>query len=597
VVLARVRVRAQALWPQLDEMGSKKMNAMMKNITMDAVMRSVRKEFATVGVFSMVANVLMLVPTIYMLQVFDRVLVSQSQITLLVVSLMVLFLFGVMAVAEWMRSVMLVRTGVRLDQALGSRVFQASFLSHLNPAEGTPNKPFGDLMQLRQFMTGQGVFALFDLPWVLVYVAVLFLLHPWLGILAIIFAVIQGCIAWYGHRSTQAQQLKAQKSQAVAQGFLQSKLRNIEMLSSMGMVQGLQKRWLGKHWLGLADSAKAQDQGGKVGAVSKFVRYSQQSLNLGAGALLVVNGELSAGAMIAANVLMSRALAPIDALVGVWPALISNRQAYKRLSDLLSLSQPNKDREVTEQMQGVMKVEGLTVRVPGREAPVLKDVTFSATPGTVTVVLGPSGSGKSTLARALLGVWTEVEGRVLLDDAPITQWSRESLGPKLGYLPQDIELFDGTIADNIARMGVVDSQQVIAAATAAGLHQMILSLPQGYDTRIGVGGSSLSGGQHQRVGLARAVYGEPAVLVLDEPNANLDEDGERALYIATDKMRKSGKTVILISHRPGVIQLADRLVVLQDGRMVASGPRDGVLAALNQHRMAAANPAAPAAQE
>jgi ATP-binding cassette, subfamily C, bacterial exporter for protease/lipase len=559
--------------------------------SLSGIVRTLRTEFAVVGVFSMVVNLLMLVPTLYMLQVYDRVLVSQNQVTLLAVSLVVLFLFGIMMLGEALRSRMLVRTGVRLDQKLGPRVFEASFLAHLDPSQTSPNKPFSDLISLRQFLTGNGIFALFDLPWVIVYVGVLFLLHPWLGILALIFALVQGAIAWWGHRITQKQQEQAQKSQSHAQGFLQGKLRNIEVLSSMGMTHGLQQRWLTKHMKGLLDGAHAQDRGGKVAALSKFVRYSQQSLNLGMGALLVIDGQLSAGAMIAANVLMTRALAPIDQVTAMWASIITNRQAYERLKSLLSLSQPGKDQAAPE-IKGSLKVQELGVLVPGRDKPVLKDVTFQATPGTITVVLGHSGSGKSTLARALLGVWTNVQGQVLIDDQPITQFSRATLGPQLGYLPQDIELFDGSIAENISRMGSADSERVIAAAKQAGLHEMILSLPQGYDTRIGASGSVLSGGQRQRVALARALYGQPALLVLDEPNANLDEDGERALFSAMASMRQAGKTVIMISHRPNAIQMADRLVVLQDGQMVASGPRDGVLAALNKQRAAQAQQAA-----
>jgi ATP-binding cassette subfamily C exporter for protease/lipase len=552
------------------------------------VLWSFRREFLIVGIFSMVVNLLMLTPTVYMLQVFDRVMASQSHMTLLMVSLLTLFFFGVMAFSEWVRSILLVRTGVRLDQALSERVFKASFHSYLNPSETAPAKAFSDLTVLRQFMTGNGVFAFFDVPWIPIYLAVLFLLHPWLGVLAIFFALIQGGIALLGHRLTKEAQSIAGKSQSEALNFLQSKLRNVEVLSAMGMLGSLYRRWLIKQHKALLLSGESQQRAGLVAAVSKFVRYAQQSLSLGAGAWLVVHGEISPGAMIATNVMMTRALAPIDLLVSTWPGFLSSKEAYERLRDLLNFEYAGRDQTMADAPLGNLVLDGVTVRVPGRDAPVLNDVSFSVLPGTVTVVLGPSGSGKSTLARAMLGILPQMDGRVLLDDQPIGQWTRESLGAHLGYLPQDIELFDGSIAENIARIGQVDSEKVIEAAQAAGLHQMILRFPKGYDTRVGAAGSFLSGGQRQRIGLARALYGNPMLLVLDEPNANLDDEGENALLKAVQLLKDQGRTVVLISHRPGVIKVADRLVILESGRVAVSGPRDGVLAALQKQREATA---------
>ena len=565
-----------------------KNNNMAMRDPLSTVMWTFRREFLTVAVFSMVVNLLMLTPTLYMLQVFDRVLLSQSELTLLVVSLLTLFLFGMMAFAEWARSILLVRTGVKMDQALSQKVFRSSFLSYLNPSESDPAKAFGYLISLRQFMTGNGVFALFDSPWVPIYIGVLFLLHPVLGWVAMAFALVQTAIAWYGHRLGKQTQTDSSQSQADAQKFMQSKLRNIEVLSSMGMLEGLFARWQKLQHKALLQGGSAQQRLGAVTAISKFVRYTQQSLSLGVGAWLVIEGQISPGAMIAANVLMTRALAPIDLLVMSWPGFLTSKTAYERLRELMGFQHKGREKTLTDVPLGQLKVEGLTVRVPGRDKPVLDKVDFVALPGTVTVVLGPSGSGKSTLARAMLGIWPEFEGRLLLDEQDITQWTRESLGPHLGYLPQDIELFDGTIAENIARIGEVDSEKVIAAAQAAGLHQMILRFPKGYDTRVGQAGSFLSGGQRQRIGLARALYGQPVLVVLDEPNANLDDEGENALLNAVLLLKQQGKTVVLISHRQGVLKVADRLVIMQDGRVVASGPRDGVLAALQKQREAAA---------
>lgn len=571
-----------------------KNNNMVLRDPLSTVMWTFKREFLTVAVFSMVVNLLMLTPTLYMLQVFDRVLLSQSEMTLLVVSLLTVFLFAMMAFAEWARSILLVRTGVKLDQALSQKVFRSSFLSYLNPSESDPAKAFGYLISLRQFMTGNGVFALFDSPWVPIYIGVLFLLHPVLGAVAIVFALVQTAIAWYGHNLGKQTQASSAQSQADAQKFMQSKLRNIEVLSSMGMLGGLFARWQKLQHKALLQGGSAQQRLGAVTAVSKFARYTQQSLSLGVGAWLVIEGQISPGAMIAANVLMTRALAPIDLLVMSWPGFLTSKTAFDRLRELMGFQHKGREKTLNEQPLGQLKVEGLTVRVPGRDKPVLDKVDFVALPGTVTVVLGPSGSGKSTLARSMLGIWPEFEGRILLDEQDITQWTRESLGPHLGYLPQDIELFDGTIAENIARIGEVDSEKVIAAAQAAGLHQMILRFPKGYDTRVGQAGSFLSGGQRQRIGLARALYGQPVLVVLDEPNANLDDEGENALLNAVLLLKQQGKTVVLISHRQGVLKVADRLVIMQDGRVVASGPRDGVLAALQQQREAAAAAAQPA---
>ena len=548
------------------------------------VLLTFRKEFIVVGIFSAVVNLLMLTPTLYLLQVFDRVLNGQSITTLFVVSLITLFLFAMMAFGEWARSILLVRTGVKLDQALSKKVFLSSFLSYLNPSESEPSKAFGYLIAMRQFMTGNGVFALFDSPWLPIYIAVLFLLHPLLGWLAIGFSIVQVAIAWYGYHVGRETQLASDESQATAQKFMQSKLRNIEVLSSMGMLAPLYQRWQGLQFRALLKNGNAQQRIGVITAISKFVRFTQQSASLGAGAWLVIHGEVSVGAMIAGNVLMTRALAPIDVLVGSWPGFLSSKEAYTKLNALMSFQPMGRNKVLADTPVGRLKIDNLIARASGREKPILNGVNFEAFPGMATVILGSSGSGKSTLARAMLGIWPDYDGDILLDDYPIAQWTRESLGVHLGYLPQDIELFDGTIAENIARIGAVDSERVIEAAEAAGLHEIILRFPKGYDTRVGQGGAFLSGGQRQRVGLARALYGNPAVVVLDEPNANLDDAGENALLQAVELLKKQGKTVVLISHRPSVLKVADRLVIMQDGQVVVSGPRDGVLAKLKEQQ-------------
>jgi ATP-binding cassette subfamily C exporter for protease/lipase len=564
-----------------------KIPEMMNRDELSRTLWGFRYEFMVAGIFSMVANLLMLTPTIYMLQVYDRVMLSQSTGTLLAVSLITLFFFGVLTFAEWSRSKLLVSSGVRLDELLSKRLFHASYEAYLNPAVTNPSRSFNDLTEVRQFLTGNGIFAFFDAPWAPIYIAVLFLLHPWLGVMAIGFGAVQALLAWWGSQATKPAQAAASKSQQDVGGYLQSKFRNAEVIESMGMANHLYRRWSERNARAMGATLNAQEVSGRVVAWSKFIRYTQQSLALGGGALLVIQGELSPGAMIAANVLMTRALAPIDLMVGTWTGFLSAKEAFIRLRDLLE-AHPMRDKaQLDSQPQAAMSLKDVVASAPGRKEPILKGVSAVFPAGTVTVVLGASGSGKSTLARVLLGIWAPASGDVLLDEQPIMKWDRMSLGPHIGYLPQDIELFDGTIAENIARAGKVISDKVIAAAEAAGLHQMILRFPKGYDTPMGEAGSLLSGGQRQRIGLARALYGEPALVVLDEPNANLDDEGEAALVRAVQGLKGKGKTVVLISHRPGVVSVADRLLILHQGMVQASGPRDGVLAALQQQRDAA----------
>jgi len=548
------------------------------------VLTTFRREFIVVGIFSMVANLIMLMPTIYMLQVFDRVMVSQSGMTLLVVSLITLFMFGMMAFAEWSRTRVLVRAGVRLDDQLSTRVFNGVFETYLRQSKENPGRSFSDLTELRQFLTGNGIIAFFDTPWTPIYIAVLFLLHPFLGWMAIFFVFVQSLFAWFGHAKTVQPNEQAIQAQAEEMKFLQSKVRSAEVLEALGMTGNLQSRWRKKRAETLLAHGKSQALSHRVMGYSKFIRYTQQSLSLGAGAYLVILGELTPGAMIAANILTTRALAPIDLLVSSWKQFLSAQKAFKRLEGLMERF-PERDRSLARMApEGEVEFKNVFATVADRGEPILKDVSYLAPAGTVTVVLGPSGSGKSTLARVMLGIWPNVSGEVLLDQRPVAGWDRDELGPHVGYLPQDIELFDGTIAENIARFGAVDSVKVVAAAKATSLHEMILRLPKGYDTQIGEAGRILSGGQRQRIALARAVYGDPRLIVLDEPNANLDDVGERALMQAIESLRTQGRTIILISHRPQVIAVADRLLILANGLVQASGPKDAVLAALAREK-------------
>ncbi len=539
-----------------------------------------RREFLWVGVFSMIANVLMLTPTIYMLQLYGRVMKSGSELTLLMVTIFLVIFYAVMAFAEWIRSRILVRAGVRLDEALNSLVFRASFEAYLNRARHNVAEAFSDLTNIRQFLTANGMIAFFDTPWTLVYIAVIFLLSPFLGCLSILFAIIQLGVTWQTHCLSVREIESAAESSNDSFRYVQGKLRNIEPVHAMGMTGNLRRQWLKQHEASLDKADASLERQHRQQAFAKFVRYSMQSLTLGAGALMVIEGKMAVGSMIAANVLMSKALQPLDLVVATWKPFIQARTAFHRLEKLL---EDFPERLVGAKHQdpfGEIRLEGLTATAEGRETPILDNLTAMFPAGKVTVVLGPSGSGKSTLARCIVGVWPKRQGRVLIDGEPVESWERSELGPHLGYLPQDIELFDGTIAENIARFAEIDSLKVIDAAKRTGIHEMILCFPHGYDTQIGEAGGMLSGGQRQRLGLARAMYGKPAILVLDEPNANLDDAGEKSLLEAVKDLRSSGKTVILVTHRPSVLAVADLLVVMQGGKIVQCGARDEVLATL-----------------
>jgi ATP-binding cassette, subfamily C, bacterial exporter for protease/lipase len=552
--------------------------AIIQRSELTRILWSFRREFAAVAVLSLVANVLMLSPTLYMLQVFDRVMTSHNELTLIMLSLIILVFFGVMAISEWIRTRLLVRAGVRFDEALNDRIFRAGFQAELEQSGHNSAQALSDLTTIRQFLTGTGIIAFFDAPWTPVYIAVMFMLHPILGWLSIFFVCNLVALAIYSQwQMAKPGQERAQAEVEVNQ-YLFSKLRNSEAVEAMGMLGDLRRRWSIRHrkLIGIQSRSHAVNQ--RLAAMVKFLRYTQQAFSLGAGALLAIHGEITIGSMIAANVMMSRASAPIDVIVATWSTFLSARSAFDRVKKLLDAHPDEASGQRVTPPAGHIRVEGLVATAPGREEPILKNLSADFPAGEFTAILGPSGSGKSTLARSLIGIWPHTEGRVLLDGEPLTNWDRTALGAAIGYLPQDIELFDGTIAENIARFGDVESKKVIEAARRAGLHEMILRFPKGYDTPIGDGGSVLSGGQRQRIALARALYGDPQIIVLDEPNANLDDAGEYALVRAIQDLKARGKTIFLITHRPSGLAIADRLVVLKSGAIEIDGPREKLLA-------------------
>ena len=539
-----------------------------------------RHEFVFVAGLSMLSNLLYLTPTLYMLQIYDRVLSSQNQLTLLVLSVIVLVFVGVMAFAEWIRSRMLIRVGMHFDQALSERIFRAGLQAELNKSAHNPEQALSDLTNLRQFLTGGGTLAFFDAPWTPIYIAVSFMLHPVLGWLSIFFVANLLLLAFLGQRRAAGFAEAAAKAEVAGNNFLSSKLRNSEVIEPMGMLGNLRRRWSAANQQHLCLQTQVQKVNERTLSAIRFVRYSQQSLSLGAGALLAINGEITVGAMIAANVLMSRASQPIEMLVISWKSFLSARSAFERLGSLLDAHPEAAAGQRTSSPTGHVRVEGLVASVTGRQEPIIHKLDKEFAAGQFTAIIGPSGSGKSTLAQALIGIWPATQGRVLLDDHPLQDWDRARLGQAIGYLPQDIQLFEGTVAENIARLGPVDSSRVIDAATRAGLNDMILRLPKGYDTPIGEAGCVLSGGQRQRFGLARAIYGNPQLIILDEPNANLDDLGENALLNCLNVLKNEGRTLFVITHRLNVLELADRVLLLDKGVVSADGSRESVLATL-----------------
>ncbi|MDD0976090.1 type I secretion system permease/ATPase [Pseudomonas fontis] len=554
-----------------------------------------RAGFANIGIFTAVINLLMLAPALYMLQVYDRVLSSGNEMTLLMLSAMIIGMFAFMGVLEWVRSLVVIRLGTQMDLRLNPRVFDAAFEASLASNKGAAGQVLADLTNLRQFATGQALFAFFDAPWFPVYLLVMFLFSPWLGLMALVGAVLLIALAWLNERMTQAPFAEAGLLAQQANQQAGANLRNAEVVEAMGMLGSIRQRWAALHHGFLAQQNLGSERTAAVTAVSKTVRLTLQSLVLGLGAWLAIEQLITPGMMIAGSILMGRVLAPIDQLIAVWRQWTSARQAYDRLCVLLQ-EQPAREAGMPlPAPKGRLAVEQLNALQPGSRKLCLNNLGFELDPGDSLGIIGASGSGKSTLARLLVGAALPAAGKVRLDGAELRLWDKTALGLHVGYLPQDVQLFAGSIADNIARLGPVDSQLVIAAAELAGVHEMILKFPAGYDTVLGEGGAGLSGGQRQRIGLARALYGLPALIVLDEPNSNLDEAGEQALLAAIAKVREHKRTLILITHKSSLLASVDKLLMLQGGQMQAFGPTARVLQDL-QRSARPAPVAAPAAR-
>ncbi len=551
--------------------------------------------------FALMGALLVLVPTVYMFEVYGRVVNSRSHMTLAMLTLGVVLAYVVMEVLDWARSETLREAGVLFDRRMAPRVFQAMYENNLRRLGPTSVQPMNDLRTLRDFFPHPVVGAVMESPISLVFMVILFMANPLLGWSAVAGAVVQVLLAWLNERSTNPPLVPANRAAIGAQQYIDGSLRNAEVIEAMGLLKHIHRRWMDKQRDFLNLQAQASDKGGAFQAGSKFVQTVMGSALLGLGGWLVLQNTLAGGAgmMIVASVLGGRMLAPVVLAVSQWRAVVNVRDAWRRLDGLLAAVPEPAESMSLPAPRGVLQVEQIVAAAPGSNAPILRGVAFALAPGEVLGVVGPSASGKTTLARVLIGLWPSMGGKVRLDGADVFAWNKLELGPHLGYLPQGVELLDGTLAENIARFGEVDRAKVEAAARLVGLHDFILALPQGYDSPVGPGGAILSGGQRQRVALARALYGDPVFVVLDEPNSSLDEAGDAALLQAIAQMKARGTTFVVMTHRVSVLGVADKMLVLRDGTQQAFGPRDQVLAALNQANQSAAQQAqqaqAPAA--
>lgn len=542
---------------------------------------ALRRVFTVIGGFSLAINLLLLTPSLYMLQTYDRVLTSRNEGTLLVLTLLLFGLLALEASLEFIRSQVLARVAAALDLQLDGRVFDAMVNTALR-GQARGAQILGDLTHIRQFIAGKGLLAFFDIPWLPIYLLVVFLLNPWLGLFGLISAIILIGLAAYNEHAIGELLVQSGKLASLASQAADSSVRNAELIDALGMRGAMRRRWLSIQNEYLGAQGEANERGARIGGIVRFARTALQSVILGLGAYLVLQNQLTPGGMIAASILLGRALAPVDLAIAHWRGVVAAREAFARLNELLRAHPATKSLVTLPRPDGRVQVEHLVVAAPGKRDPILKGISFEVNPGQVIAIVGPSAAGKSTLARALLGVWTPLSGSVRLDGAEVATWEREDLGPALGYLPQDIELFPGSIAENIARFGLLDSTQVVEAARRAGVHELILHLPQGYETRIGTSDPAsivLSGGQRQRIALARALYGDPVLVVLDEPNANLDEAGDAALISALRDLKARKRTVFIVTHRANLLTQTDAILVLTDGRIQTIGPSADIIQA------------------
>ena len=548
-----------------------------KSPIIDAAVGAARKALVGVAVISLFVNLLMLTVPLYMLQLFDRVLASRSEDTLVYLTIAAIGALAVLGALDMLRARVMVRLSTWMEHRMGP-VALSRAVGAMVQGSTYGTQSLRDIAQVRQFVASPALLTLFDAPWVPIYLFVIYLLHPTLGLVGLIGAVLLFSVAVVNEVATRKPLSEANDRWVKSMRKTEAAVRNAEVIESMGLMPGIQRRWIADNQMALALQEKASDRAGTLLSLSKFLRFSVQVAMLGMGAYLAVRLEITGGAMIAASIVLGRALQPVEQAIGSWKNLVSARAAYRRLRKFFAEAPVRETDIALPAPKGHLVVERAVFVPPGGTKPTLKGVTFAAEPGEILAIVGPSAAGKSTLARLIVGAWKPTSGAVRLDGADVFAWDRVDFGRHVGYLPQDVELFEGTVAENIARLGdAADAEAVVEAARLADVHALILKLPKGYSTPIGAGGMVLSAGQRQRVGLARALFGHSRLIVLDEPNANLDAEGEKALVKSMGSAREAGALVIFISHRPSLVACADKMLMMRDGAVELFGPREDVL--------------------
>jgi PrtD family type I secretion system ABC transporter len=553
--------------------------------TLRGAIRASRGAILAAAFFSIAINLLMLTGPLYMMQIYDRVIASRSWDTLVVLTVIALGALVALAILDAVRMRLATRVGAFIERRLAPSVFERTIFAALE-GHHYRSDAVRDLSTIRGFIGGAGMFTLFDVPWMPIFLAVIFMMSPPIGWLGLFAALVLLVLALGNEMSTRGAYRAAAADQTAGMRQIESATRNAEVVDALGMMRGLTRWWIGSLERGGASADRANELGGLWLSATKFVRMSVQVAVLALGAWLVIEQQLTGGAMIACSIIMSRALAPVEQAVATWKQLVATRQAYARLDEFLARPLPREPAMPLPPPMGALSVEQLGYRVPGSDQVILREVSFSVLPGEILGIIGPSGAGKSTLARLLMGVVQPTVGHVRLDGVDIHRWDREELGEHVGYLPQTIDLFGGSVAANISRLREASPESIVAAAQLAGVHDLILRLPKGYETDIGEAGARISAGQRQRLALARAVFGSPKILILDEPNSNLDAEGEEALANALVKLARGGSTVAMVTHRPNLLQVATRVLLLTNGMVEAFGPRQAVLDLIEQRRLA-----------
>jgi PrtD family type I secretion system ABC transporter len=548
---------------------------------LQGLLLSCRSYFVNAMMFSFAINLLYLAGPLYMLQVYDRVVSSASIVTLVMLTLLLLLAFAVLATLDTIRARILARASIRLDRRMSGRVITAIVEASLKTG-AAKSQYLRDFDNFRQCITGAGIHAIFDLPWAPIYIAVIFALHPLLGAFALASAIVLVLLALLNERLVRKPLAEASEAGVRSYNFTDMSLRNSEAIQAMGMLDGLLRRWSRDRNLAVDRQVAASDRAAAMASLIRFLRLSVQSIILGLGAYLVIERAATVGAMFAASILLGRAMQPVEQIVGVWRTVASALNSYKRVGALLKAIPSPEQRLSLPKPAGELAVENVSYLIPASSRPILRAISFDIAAGELLGVVGPSGAGKSTLARHIVGVLAPSAGSVRLDCADVSTWPRASFGRYVGYLPQDIELFADTVAANISRFNSDSDEGVIAAAKLAGVHEMILRLPDGYDTQVGEGGAILSGGYRQRIGLARAIYGKPSLVVLDEPASNLDIDGDSALTECLVQLKKAGTTVVIISHRPATLSVVDKILMIRNGAVELFGPRAEIMARLTR---------------